>query len=229
MGLGADPIMAGATAITCPECNKKFKGKEDLNGKKIRCPFCKEPFVVSFSQAKDSARAGAKVAAKEKKAEAPPPAKAPEPPPQTSPAGNDDEDGGNPYGVTDLDLTYRCPHCTKPMKDEQAVVCIYCGYNTLTREHGHTEKIEEDTFGERFMWLLPGLVGALFVVLLVLYMIYFSIQLPVAIRGSWAELFDHESMRMWNAAISLILIWGMGFFAFKRLVLNPKPPPKVKD
>jgi DNA-directed RNA polymerase subunit RPC12/RpoP len=230
--------MAAAAAITCPECNKVFKGKDDLDGKKIRCPHCRQPFVVSLGgvpskekgQVREKARAGAKPARKEKPE--PPPAKPPEPPPVPTPPptpSDDDEDGGNPYGVTTLDLTARCPHCTKPMESEEAVVCLYCGYNTLTREHGHTEKVMGHTTGEKFMWLLPGLLAAGGVLFLILYVIYFCIQLPSDVRGGWAEFVDAESMRMWNAAISLMLIWGMGFFAYTRLVLHPKPPPKVKD
>src|SRR5215831_3107456 len=38
--------MATTSVITCPECRKKFKGRADLQGKKIRCPFCTKPFVV---------------------------------------------------------------------------------------------------------------------------------------------------------------------------------------
>ena len=43
--------MAETSVITCPECTKKFKGKSDLQGKKIKCPFCAKPFVVSAAKA----------------------------------------------------------------------------------------------------------------------------------------------------------------------------------
>ena len=41
-----------APAITCPRCQKKFKGKPELYGKRIRCPGCHKPFVVPSPEAK---------------------------------------------------------------------------------------------------------------------------------------------------------------------------------
>ena len=52
-----------AAAVTCPECDKKFKPKSDVRGKKIKCPFCKEAFTVP---AEKKSKAGA---AKPKKQE----------------------------------------------------------------------------------------------------------------------------------------------------------------
>ncbi len=116
--------------ITCPTCNKKFRGKEELEGKRIRCPFCKEPFVVPASESQAIKKAPAKAGQQATQA------------PQKRATDWDDEDeDSNPYAVTDLDLRARCPHCAQPMASEDAVVCLYCGYNIQTPEIGKTEKV----------------------------------------------------------------------------------------
>jgi len=38
--------MAEKPVVTCPACEKKFKAKADVRGKKILCPFCDQSFVV---------------------------------------------------------------------------------------------------------------------------------------------------------------------------------------
>src|SRR5215813_4141009 len=39
-------LMAATSVITCPECHKKFKGREELLGKRVRCPNCNHGFIV---------------------------------------------------------------------------------------------------------------------------------------------------------------------------------------
>src|ERR1051325_9181344 len=104
--------MAESSVITCPECTKRVKGKGDLEGKKIKCPFCSKVFVVAPGSTK-SAAAAAKG-----------PQKAP-PPPATPIAmapvsSDDDENDPNPYGLTHLDIAPRCPNCANKMADEEA-------------------------------------------------------------------------------------------------------------
>src|ERR1700687_5495580 len=99
--------MAESPVITCPECRKKFKGKGNLEGKKIKCPACAKIFVV----------------AGEKTAEQVPPAaggddaalSAMAPLSASKPLGFADEEDNdpNPYGVTELDIAPRCPNCAQ--------------------------------------------------------------------------------------------------------------------
>ena len=42
--------MAASPPITCPSCAKEFKSKADLRGKRIRCPFCSESFIVPMDE-----------------------------------------------------------------------------------------------------------------------------------------------------------------------------------
>ena len=45
--------------IVCPECKKSFKGRDDLQGKRIRCPGCGASFVVGQPSQDDEAAAAA--------------------------------------------------------------------------------------------------------------------------------------------------------------------------
>src|SRR5262245_16834004 len=192
--------MADTPVISCPECSKKFRGKGDLAGKRIRCPLCSHVFVVPAQSA---------AAAEPRR------------------SFIEEDEGKDPYAVRELDLRPRCPNCANLMADEKAFVCIYCGYNTLTRELGKTEISVGHTGGEHFHHLLPGLCalgGILFICLLLLF---YAMIFPGLVRGSWAEFLDHESMRLWFTVPMLGVIWTLGFFAFRRLVLSPLPPPKL--
>jgi hypothetical protein len=150
------------------------------------------------------------------------------PPPK--PAGDeDDDDGKNPYGITNLDLAPRCPNCASEMESEEAVVCLHCGYNTLTREWGKTEKVVATTGGEHFLYLLPGLLAAIFILLQIIGMLHYCLVLPYWAKGTFMGFADHESMRVWTTVGGMFDIWPVGYFAFNRLVLKPKPPDKKKD
>ncbi len=207
--------MAEQPVITCPECKKKFKGKGDLSGKRIKCPFCSQPFVVP------AAKAEAVPAA------APPPLPAPPPGKPTW----DEEEGPAQYDVKAQDLTPRCPHCAKELLNEKAVVCVYCGYNTLTRTMGQTTKVIEHTFGDYVWHLLPGILAVVLMMLMLATHIYYCVIWPDLsfVRGRWLEFTTHESMRFWPAVFLLSFMWPFGIYAYKRLVLNPQPPEKVKE
>jgi predicted Zn finger-like uncharacterized protein len=208
--------MAVSMVISCPECKKKFKGKEGLEGKTVRCPSCKHSFVVK-GIAEEAAAPSKKAApaAGEKK---------------TKVEWTEEDENSNPYGVTDLDITPRCPHCANPLESEKAVICLYCGYNTHTRESGGVKKTFANTGQEHFLWLLPGLLCALAILIFINALIYLCLYVPELLdRDSWVIMFDHESIRLWSVVFSLFIMWGMGFFAFRRLILHPLPPEKVKD
>ena len=129
--------MSDVCHIRCPECNGKFKATRDKEGKKIRCPLCNEPFRVSammMSVPKVAKEVGIKTAAKAAGTAPPAPPKAP-----PSAADDDDsDDDGNPYGMIEVKVAPRCPSCAKELRSEKDVVCVYCGYNNLTREIGET-------------------------------------------------------------------------------------------
>lgn len=222
--------MADTTAIVCPHCQKSFKGNPNLAGKKIRCKSCEKAFVVPGGSAAappslpgkakpDEAAAVAAAALDDK------PAKA-----DTVSLANEEEDEGGAYAATTLDLTARCPNCANPLESEDAVVCLYCGYNTQTRTWGKTEQTYETTFFDYFIWLLPGILCLLAIVVQVIGCLYYCLVLPKVLGTSaWWSWSTHESLRMWNVIIALFSMWPLGYFCYLRLVLHPNPPEKKKE
>lgn len=187
--------MAANTVINCPECKKKFKGKGDLEGKKIKCPFCAKAFVVPSQSVQAAALA----------------------------MSDEDEETG--YGVTALDVKARCPHCAKPMESETAIICLFCGYNTVTRILGKTEKVIGLRYSEVFWHQFPGMLAAFGCFLLLVGMLFFCLVMPKI----GPEFLDHESMRLWACSILMGGTWAMGTYAFRRLVLYPIPEEERKD
>src|SRR5436305_206416 len=124
-------MAAAAPTITCPRCQKKFKGKPELYGKRIRCPGCEKPFVVPSPDAKINEEELKDVLDfKEEEKEAP--VKEAIKVPAARRFFEDDEGPAN-YDITMEDLTPRCPNCANPLENADAIVCLYCGYNTSTR------------------------------------------------------------------------------------------------
>lgn len=162
---------------------------------------------------------------------APPPPK-PDPAPKAAPARkNDDGEDANPYGVTDIDLAPRCPHCAQEMEGEDAVICLNCGYNTQTREKGTVKLTIAHTPFEHFVWLLPGIVCGLVVIGFALFIAFLWLWMDKAAQKdpeAWWTFFNAFPTQVWGSVISAGIIWLAGRFAFKRLVLHPKPPEKLK-
>jgi predicted Zn finger-like uncharacterized protein len=203
--------MPAAVVLSCPECDTKIKVRAELQGKRVRCKSCGHTFVAP------AAKQGADRTAI--KAKTPPrPVRQPE-----------EEEGTNPYGVTRLDMAPRCPHCAKEMESPDAIICLHCGYNTVTREWTRTKKTVETTGQDKFMWLLPGILC----VLLIFFSIGFDVFFWFGLEGLWEYLREEwdpagESLgwglRVWMVVFSLFVIFYSGRFAIRRLILNPEPP-----
>jgi hypothetical protein len=217
--------MAAVPIITCPECEKKFKPKADMSGKKMKCPFCEEAFVVPHSKeakakaekSKPDGKPGKGKAGEAKDAPAVV-AAAPEP------AAGAGEDGDDPYGVKHVDLVPRCPNCTHEMGQHE-IICLACGYNTLTRQWGKTT-IAIGVSGKRqFMHLLPALGSTAFVLLSVIGLMFFYSFIPVIVAGhEWWEWLDSEAVRMLSTiCIFFPLFWMAGVFCFYRFIQKPIP------
>jgi DNA-directed RNA polymerase subunit RPC12/RpoP len=217
--------------VTCPECEKKFRPKADVAGKKIKCPYCKAPFVVPGA-AKAAAPTDKKAKpgkdAKSKDGKAKPNAEA-----APAKAADDLERDENPYGVKTVELVPRCPNCTEEMENEHATICLYCGYNTVTREWGKTEKTLGISFDRQLMYMLPALGSAVFVFFSILFLLYYSVIIPnwssdpprwmPALINGIIYYSDHESIRMWTTTIFLAIFWMAGMFCFKKFIEKPKP------
>src|SRR5437016_13861620 len=72
-----------------------------------------------------------------------PPAEPPQPAAPPRPRGPHDDlfdEDGNPYGVTTLDLSPRCPNCANELTSADALTCLHCGYNTQTAKLATAQK-----------------------------------------------------------------------------------------
>jgi DNA-directed RNA polymerase subunit M/transcription elongation factor TFIIS len=233
--------------ITCPECDKQIKLPAEAVGKKIRCKNCEHVFVVKPPAAREAI---SEAKTKPPAAPAKKGAKPAKPAPAAKPPVDDDDETGparRGYGITDLDLGIRCPQCAAEMKNEEQVICLNCGYNKVTRERIRTRKVKEVTGSDRFLWLLPGMLAVLGVLLMIGYCFFHHFALPGIMIDNWDDLTTNkglsrlealkdDSVGFWQAAVVHPAIevwlfvflafgaWKAGKFAYKRLVVNPNPP-----
>lgn len=241
----ADPIV-----VTCPKCKKKMKVPAEAVGKKVRCGGCQTAIPIQAPAAKKPA-APAKAAKpgpsqgisfeeddgpavyglvmpseNEDGEEAPPPP--PPPPKPTAPKHKGDDDDDNPYGVTTTRDAPRCPHCAKELESEGAVICLNCGYNTQTRKHSPTRRVLDTTFWDWCVWLAPGIGCVLAIVGLLGFDYWFDIMLQESVWDGWNEGAGTTSfsrgVRLWITAMTAWVIWQAAKFAFRRLILHPRPP-----
>jgi DNA-directed RNA polymerase subunit RPC12/RpoP len=203
--------------IVCPECKKSFKGREDLAGKRIRCPGCGASFVVGKVSAEDEA--AALLMSGDGGATQPP-------------RPVEDEDNPNPYGVQTVAIGPRCPSCANEMVSEDAVIRLFCGYNVQTRRTGETRKVKARTGGDWAGWITPGIACAVGILLLALNQIIWIFWLGSMAAGTDAFIWNvgsSEAWRWWMTVLILGIIWGLGRFAFKRLIVEPTPPEVELD
>jgi hypothetical protein len=239
-------MASSSILITCPDCKKQLKGPAEILGKKVRCKSCGHIFVVKSTppaapgtaapQALPAKAQPTPSAEDEKQTydfaksyvAVPPPKASPAPAPiksKTSPSPHADDDK-TPYTMTDVIQTARrCPQCAVEM-EEGAVVCLDCGYNTETRVRLSTIQTYETTGGEWMAWLLPGILCALgsLLALGLIAFLWLGIRRPQEGESSWWQF----PTQVWGSVICAGIAWITGKFAYKRLVLNPNPPEKIK-
>jgi DNA-directed RNA polymerase subunit RPC12/RpoP len=210
--------MTAAATVTCPECHKTFKGRQELDGKKIRCKNCQHIFVVTLGESLKIDRGGEEPEAVRHATAAGAPAK-------TAPAASAAVADEERYGVEEMDLRARCPNCANPLVSDDAVVCLECGYNFLTRSVSQTQKTVEATQGDRMTWLMPGLLCVAGIFILIVFCITFCLLLPEMLGPkSILAFMDSEAVRWWTVVAALAIMWWLGRVACNRLILNPTPP-----
>jgi hypothetical protein len=202
-----------ATLITsCPKCKKQIKIPEEITGKKIKCKGCGNIFVAVSTAVKPAGG-------------------------DTFKTMDDDEEDGKPYGVTDLDKALRCPFCAEEM-EEDAVICLHCGYNTETRQHAKRRRVQDTSGMDWFWWLLPAILN------IILFFTCFAELINVILRHflmreerekQVAEQFgdmasfgnsSNNCCALWLGIFCLWIMWLSGKYAFKRLVFHFHPPEK---
>jgi predicted Zn finger-like uncharacterized protein len=200
-----------ATMITsCPNCKKQIKVPAEIAGKRIKCKACGTIFVATSTAVR-------------------PKSDQPKQPDIYKPADDDDDGDGNPYGVTDLDLAPRCPYCAHEFESEDQVICLNCGYNTVTRQLGKTRRIKDVTGGQWFLWLLPGILCVLLFMICGLELVNVATDFLLHGEEKKAEM-DPMARPCFNCCylwMSIFCLWVMYLtakFSIKRLILHPKPP-----
>lgn len=229
--------MAATILIVCSECGKAVQAPADFACKKVRCKDCGNVFVATPTtrqavSTKSAARTPPQKTAPTPASKAPSPAskiqtkpttKTATPPPSKIVPPDDDGDG-KPYQVSELDLAYRCPDCANEMESADAIICLNCGYNTVTREKAVTRKVHETTGQDYFIWLLPGIACVIAILTLIGFDIWYCLAIDSLVEKEWYFFIAHGAFKMWICIGSLYLIWLAGKFAYKRLILNPTPP-----
>lgn len=195
--------MANLMVVACPECQKQLKVPDDLKGKKVRCKGCEHIFVIA----------------------APATDKPAKPAPAKAKANVADADNPNPYGLQDdLETVPRCPHCAIELESTEAVICVNCGYNTVTRQRVGTKKVIENTGGDQFAWLLPGFICIAVILLLIAADLIYVFLLPRWVKDGDFEFLSWGGFKLWFVIFSLFGMFFAGKFAVKRLILHPTPP-----
>jgi DNA-directed RNA polymerase subunit RPC12/RpoP len=185
-----------------------------MQGKKIRCKGCGHTFAVPGEVTLEP---------EEKAKPQPAPVKA------KAASGYDEDDDGNPYGLSnDLETIPRCPHCAKQMESAEAVVCLHCGYNIRLRKRVETKKVMETTAGDRIMWLLPGIGCVVLIIVLIIADILYMQFDEEAYKRYWWSFVGYLGFKVWGVIISLGIMFFAGKFAIRRLIFDSTPPEKVK-
>lgn len=117
--------------VSC-SCGQSFAAKDEMAGKTVKCPKCKQPLTIprAGSAGRPSAPRGqgASAGAAQQAARA-----NPQPTPRVQPAGGDLGDLFDEIGIAAAapDAGPPCPSCGKALK-RGAVLCVECGFNLQT-------------------------------------------------------------------------------------------------
>jgi hypothetical protein len=206
--------------VTCPNCSKSLKVPPELEGKRVKCKGCQQVFTI-------------KAPADEPK---------PEEKPKSPFLDDDDEPGGVPrsMGVIAEEDVPRCPHCAVELDPPDAVICTECGFNNRTRTRAETKKVYAPDAMDWMSHLGPGIIALLIVIALVVVDIVCGVKMRGWMEGGMLEseekgLDGRSKFYVAPGAfialicfISLIIIIPAAKFAIKRLIIDNKPPEKVK-
>jgi hypothetical protein len=223
--------MATTITITCPECEKQMKAPAEVLGKKIRCKACGYTFAAREGAEEDTvppARPAAKAAPAKPGGKQPAGKQAAGKPAgkQAAPAKkDDDEEDASPYTYTEEKLGNRCPNCANALEDEDAVVCLHCGYNTMTRTQARTRKVRHISGFDVFLWLLPGIACVLAVITLLTIDIVYCVFINEWVdQEAWYSFVGSLGMKIWLVVPTLFFMYLATRFAIKRLIFENRPP-----
>lgn len=237
--------MATVNEIACPSCELPLKVPDAVLGKKIKCKGCGHAFVAEVKPAKGAKPAKPAAAAPKKKEEP----KKEEPKPASAPykfEDDDDEgDGGakpKPMGLITEEDVPRCPFCAQELDPPDAIVCLHCGFNNITRTKAEQKKVWAPEPGDWFNHLAPGVIALVICIALITLDIFCLVNMREWMTGSFLESDQPDPTDPSRKALLvkpgafITLIWaatvmpiiGTGRFAVKRLAIDNKPLEKLK-
>ena len=115
--------------------------------------------------------------------------------------------------------------------DEDAIICLICGYNTRTRELHKTLKTFDNTVGEQVSWLLPGVICVLVIITVLIFDIWYLMKIDDLLgnEDSWYLcMWAHHGIKTWVIIMSLFIFFFTGRFAIKRLIIHYARPEVEK-
>ena len=141
--------MSSPIDMKCPNCEKVLKVPPAVFGKKIKCKHCEHAFVV-HGPGRRAGREARREAGRQR-----PPARRPPAAKKNAVRGRRrrgaDQDRGDRARAT---RSPRCPHCAKELDPPDAIVCIHCGFNNVTRAKAETKKVWAPTIEDWIKHLL---------------------------------------------------------------------------
>ena len=243
--------MAETIAAGCPSCAKVFQVPRTLAGKTIRCKACQATFAVPV--APGAPPAPGKPDAPLRFKDDPPPASAARPKPAAKPAPealktmrravtDDEDENSDPYAAVhdDLDVP-RCPFCAEVLDPPDTKVCLNCGYDLLDRKRHGSKRVYEHTNADYFSHWLPGLIWLAVAGAALGLSIACGLNMRSWLTGSFLDKDEKNPItdqaefyappycfNIWIWTFCAFIIVKGATFAYKRLVLNWKPPEVVK-
>jgi DNA-directed RNA polymerase subunit RPC12/RpoP len=246
--------MPATVELPCPNCEKPLKVPETVFGKKIKCKHCGHAFVVEDpddaparpakgkAAVKPSKPGGAAVKAKPKEESKKEEPKKEQPAPYKFQDDDDDDDGGkpNPIAVIAEEEVARCPHCAKELDPPDAVVCIHCGFNNVTRVKADSKKVWAPDASDWINHLWPGIMAAVMCIGIIVVDIICIVNMREWMTGSFLEkeeLGADGRKKFYIApgafialiiALDIMPVIGLAYFAVQRLAIHYMPPERVK-
>jgi len=125
-----------AISATCDSCKESFRARDELAGKRVKCPKCKSPMAIP--------QATSKPARKPKPAATKPKSK---PKPKPKPVAMDPMEALlNEANIGPINRGPMCPDCGTPVS-QGTVICVDCGFNIETGSRLRTSASYEEGAG----------------------------------------------------------------------------------
>ena len=125
-----------AISATCDSCKESFKARDEIAGKRVKCPKCKSPMTIPQATSKPAGKP--KPAATKAK---------PKPKPKPKPAAMDPMEALlNEANIGPIHRGPMCPDCGTPVS-QGTVICVDCGFNIETGSRLRTSAGYEEGAG----------------------------------------------------------------------------------